>query len=306
MMTSHRTTASALPACLLATLLCSSPVLAQSSSDGWPGMEDVADVPPKPAPIPVTRESLLATVTVSEDGRINLPPGSKDSAWLDFYTGTRVAPKTSAGLRSALEQMGWRFADGAEGAKAGISVSGYFRMWAADAGKYGYNTGKVFLGELLEPEVALAAEEHTQSADNPRSGKFLNFDIGAAQQASRATGGALSGAGVAMGLDWVADVTGLRSAINRGFINLFGIEKSKPGKTSLKRNALFCTGNCARTTHEVTLLVSFWEGKTLKPGNYTLTLRLVEDDINQDALAPMVEIALSRLIENLDKALRPS
>lgn len=262
-----------LPVLLMAALLASGGAVAQS-------------LPQE------SKASLPAGATLDENGTVELPPGAADALWMDFYSGISVALDTTARLRAALEKHGFRFTRSESDAKASVNISGFVRLY--NDGR-SYDTGKIFLGDLLEPNVDFSRHSATSAQKDP-----LHFDAGVAQQATRAlndsgvSGGVAGGIGIAILTDWLADATGLRGVLNGGFRKLVGAKGGRP--------ILFCGTDCKRTTHEVELTLSVWQGRVAK--SYTLTVRQVADDINEEAVAPLTEFGLSHLLDKLYQASR--
>lgn len=246
------------------------------------------------ASLPLVAHSAVTAIppgaNFSESGSIELPTGAVQSIWLDFYTGIHVAPVTTAKLRVALAKSGFQFAANEVDSKASITVGGYARI-RNEAGSY--DTGKVFLGEILEQNTMMAEQSATSVGKRP-----VHLDAGVMQQASRAvtasgySGNTLAaGAGVALLSDWLGDVSGLRGLINGAFAKALGAKGNRP---------LLCFGSCKRTTHEVVLDLSVWRGKEFK--TYTLTVSKQADDIEDDLIPPLTESALSLLLEKLSAA----
>lgn len=227
---------------------------------------------------------------LSESGSIMLPPDAAESMWLDFYTSIQVAPVTTARLRVALAKTGYRFAANEAEAKATITISGYARIHN-EAGSY--DTGKMFLGEVLEENVAIVDQSATSAAER----NALAYDAGVSQQAGRllssqgASGSFAGGIGTAIAADWLADASGLRGALNGAFRKAVGAKGNRP---------LICFGACKRTIHEVVIDLSVWQGKEFK--TYTLTVSKTADDIEDELIPHLAESALSILLEKLSLA----
>lgn len=247
---------------------------------------------PAQSPPVQSKAGLPAGATFDETGVVDIPVGAAGSAWLEFYSGINVAPGTSARLRSALESQGFQFAKSEAEAKTVINISGSVRLYND---RRSYDTGSIFLGDLLEQKVAIDHHSATTFVKDP-----LHFDVGVAQQATRAlnaggvSGGVAGGVGIAMAADWLADATSLRSTINGGFKKLVGAKGNRP--------LLFCGADCKRTTHEVALTLTVWQG--LESKSYDLTVRQVAEDVNEEAVLPLVEFGLSHLLDKLYQASR--
>ncbi len=240
------------------------------------------------APVRTLAEPQL-DVQIEASGLVSLPRGASEALWLNFYSGSSVALDTSARLRDTLAGQGFRFVRSESEARVTVNMTGFVRLYND---KRSYDTGKVFLGELLEPNVEFKGYTHVAAPTK----QLLASDAGVAQQATHAgvPGGSAGGLGVAILTDWLADATGLRSFLNRSLQGAFG---SKGG-----RNVLFCGTDCKRTTHEVSLTLTVWEGQ--QSSSRTLTLRQVAPDIDESLVVPMAERGLSQLLEELIKASR--
>ncbi len=228
-------------------------------------------------------------VQLEESGSVTLPREASKALWLNFYSGAIVALDTSARLREALAAQGFKFSRSENDARVTVNISGFVRLYND---KRSYDTGKVFLGELIEPNIEFKGYSHVAAPTK----QLLASDAGVARQATQAgvPGGAIGGLGVAILTDWLADATGLRSALNQSLRNALG---SKGG-----RSVLFCGTNCKRTTHEVSLTLTVWEGQ--QSSSRTLTFRQVAPDIDETLVVPMAERGLSQLLEELVKASR--
>lgn len=241
---------------------------------------------------PESKASLPAGATLEESGTIELPPGAADALWLDFYTGAKVSPQITSRLRAELAPRGYRFTQREEDAKATVDLTGLVRAYND---KRSYDTGVIFLGEVLEQNIDVSQ----QSATVGRARGLLDSDAGVAQQAERAisagggSGGIASGIGAAIVLDWVADATGLRTAVNNGFRKLFGAKGGRP---------LFCNADCKRTTHEIVFHISVWQGRESKVASYSLIVRQVTDDSDEGVILSLAQYGLSHLLDKLHQA----
>lgn len=240
-----------------------------------------------------SKASLPAGATLEESGTVELPPGAAGALWMDFYSGISVARDTTSRLHAALVTQGFKFTQREEDAKATVNVTGFVRIYN---GTRSYDTGQIYLGELLEQNIDVSK----QSATVGRERGLLDSDAGVAQQATRAinagdgSGGVASGIGAAVVMDWLADATGLRGTMNDGFRKLIGAKGNRP--------LFFCGVDCKRTTHEVVLQLTVWQGRESKA--YNLILRQTADDINDDAILPLAKYGLSHLLDKLYKASR--
>lgn len=242
--------------------------------------EDILQSDTKPSP---------GNVSIEETGSLLLPQNAHKALWLNFYSGAVIVEGTTSRLKSALADQGFTFANSEAEALSTVNVTGYVRLYNDSRS---YDTGILDLGDLLEKSI-----DFSKQPDTPRSDP-LAFDAGVAQQATRAiragggTGGVATGVGAAVVAHWLADATGLRGAINGGFRKLVGAKGNRP--------LLFCGADCKRTTHEVVIQLTVWQGKESK--SYWLTLKQVADDIDESAVLPLAKHGLSRMLDKLAQA----
>ena len=278
-----------LPVLLMTALLASGGAVAQSLQT------DTVILPPG--------------VEIRTEGQLVIPKGATQSAWLDVYSHhdtypPRPKPKTTNMIKKMLENVGWTWAATESGATTSISLTGYFSVYNELPGSV--NTGKASIAEVYEAGITTLQDEKSQhgtqvaSTASPRG--LLDYDAGVAHMAGKLSGSSNAlavGAGAAIGLDYLADATGLRAALNnsfaRGFASLFrGGTNGKP--------PFFCGEECKRQFHtyhhEANLSVRFMQGTAASP-YYTVIVSKVAQE--REDPTPLIEIALNRIMQDLAK-----
>jgi hypothetical protein len=168
-----------------------------------------------------------------------------------------------------------------------------------------YDSGKVFLGEIIE------ARAHTldKRRRNTASRSALDYDAGIAHQGGRllAQGGVPSGAlaGIAFAIltDWLVDSTGIRTAIAEG-VESATRNDDPPPPYKFRSRPWFCDASCKQTIHQSQVTASVWQGTT-QLSSYTITLSRELPDMDEGSVRPMIDAALGRTLEKLLEASRP-
>lgn len=238
-------------------------------------------------------------VRMTESGAVLLPDGFRNAAWIDVYSGAHRLPVASDRLAAALSGHGFVFPGAEAESAATVTINGHVRLY--NEGRK-YDSGKLFLGEVIETEAhALDGIRHGRPGRSA-----LDYDAGVAHQGGRllgqagVPGGALAGAAFAILTDWLVDKSGVRTAVNEA-VDDAAVKSAKPRSVNFKRSLWFCDADCKRTTHEVEVTVSVWQGKT-QLGYYTVQLLQTLPDIDEASIPPLIEAALGRTIERILEA----
>lgn len=242
-----------------------------------------------------------ATMHVTETGSVRLPSDFRKAAWIDVYSGVHRLPVASARLAAALASQGYEFSGTEAESAATLTINGSVRLYNENRK---YDTGKLFLGEIIETEA-----HAFDGMSRGRAGRSaLAHDAGVAQQGGRllshagVPGGALAGAAFAILTDWLVDRSGVREAVN-GAADTTTLDAAKPRAPAFRRALWFCGEDCKRTTHEAEVSVSVWQGKT-QLAYYTVQISKTLPDIDEASVQPMIEAALGRALERILEASR--
>lgn len=245
-------------------------------------------------------------IEVRTVGRVDLPPGATQSAWLDVYTHNDTYPpmrwpKSTSMIKQILGDAGWKWVDTETNATTSVSLSGYFRIFNELPGSL--DTGKLGVVNVLEAGITTPdekAQPDMRVASTASSRGLLDYDAGVAHQAGRLAGGSNAvavGAGAAIGLDYLADVTGLRAALNNSFASGFA---SLFGGGTMGKPPFFCSEECQRQFntyhHEVHLSMRFMQGTVASPYFEVIVSKVA--NVREDPI-PLIEQAMAVMLHQL-------
>lgn len=229
--------------------------------------------------------------TLEVTGKPVLPKGTKSAVWLQFMNWATPSGPSTERVKRALESHGWGWASDRESAAVEVIVSGYARIHNELKGNR--DTGRIEAAEILD-------HGYTDDMGEPKRRRGSGgVDLGIAQQAAGAGAGAVGGVGAAFGLGWLADVTGLREAIN----NTLAPDRNTKTDAPWWGEPLFCFSECQRkfsSLHHIVELhyqVKPTSVNTWAPPLYSVKVSMVTD--KRTDVTPMIETALDRMLKDL-------
>lgn len=242
---------------------------------------------------------LPAGSTVKIEGPLVMHPGGKQAAWLEFRNYLRISQPATQQMRDLLTQRGWKWAETEAESATSISITGFVRIHNEIPSNR--DTGKVEIAAILEEglDASLAKQNPVYPQSSGQRAVGSN-DAGVAHALSRG-GMSLGGSLVAsMGIDWIAEATGLRAAVNGLFTG--NEPKVKYAPILWRDKPIFCFEECTRkfeTLHHVVELN--YRAIHAKQGTpyHTITVELVSN--KREDPTPLIAYAMLRLIDNMDE-----
>lgn len=242
--------------------------------------------------------SLPQGATLATVGELKLLPGMKSAAWLEVMNYLKVSEPATELMKSTLGQHGWQWAGTRETAAASVSITGFVRIH--NDIKDSRDTGKIEIAAILESGYTDGMKEARQAQTAAASGRgTLDYDAGVSGQLSRGLGvGRGAGIVAAIGVDWLADITGLRRAVN-GAVSGGAQTSDMPWRSK----PLFCFGECEREFntlhHVVELNYRAMKGREATP---YYTVRVTFDSDKREDPTPLVAAALTKMMQSLAEA----
>lgn len=241
---------------------------------------------------------LPAGATVKVEGPLVMHPGGNQAAWLEFRNYLRISEPATQQMKDLLAQRGWHWAKSEAESATSISITGFVRIHNDVPNNR--DTGKVEIAAILEVGLDASLARTTPVIKSGGSNRPVgSHDAGVAHTLSRSGMGLGGSVVAAMGVDWIAEATGLRAAIN-GLFPSNG-EKGKFSEVIWKDRPFFCGDECKqkfeRLHHVVELNYRAIHAKEGTP-YYTITVELVSN--KREDPTPLIAYAMLRLIDDMD------